>query len=44
MLTVREHLKLVCELKDVPLNEVDSQIDETLNVVMLTEHHRKLSK
>jgi ATP-binding cassette, subfamily A (ABC1), member 3 len=40
---VREHLELVCELKNVPHNEVKSQIDETLNVVMLTDHQRKLA-
>lgn len=44
MLTVREHLELVCELKDVPKHEIKSQIEETLNVVMLTEHQKKLSK
>jgi ABC-type multidrug transport system ATPase subunit len=44
MLTVREHLELVCELKNVPKHEINSQIDETLNVVMLTEHQKKLSK
>jgi len=38
MLTVREHLELVCELKDVPQHEINGQIEETLNVVMLTEH------
>ena len=38
MLTVREHLELVCELKDVPRNEVKKEVDETLNVTMLTEH------
>jgi ATP-binding cassette, subfamily A (ABC1), member 3 len=44
MLTVREHLELVCELKDVPKHEIKSQVEETLNVVMLTEHQKKLSK
>jgi len=44
MLTVREHLELVCELKDVPRNEVKKEVDETLNVTMLTEHQRKLTK
>jgi ABC-type multidrug transport system ATPase subunit len=38
MLTVREHLELVCELKDVPPHEINSQIEEILDVVMLTEH------
>jgi ATP-binding cassette, subfamily A (ABC1), member 3 len=44
MLTVREHLELVCELKDVSKHEIKAQVEETLNVVMLTEHQKKLSK
>jgi len=43
-LTVREHLNLVCELKDIPSGEIPTQIQETLNVVMLNEHQHKLSK
>jgi len=37
-LTVREHLVLTCELKNLPTAEIKSTIDETLSVVMLTEH------
>mmetsp|Transcript_17873 Transcript_17873/g.30363 ORF Transcript_17873/g.30363 Transcript_17873/m.30363 type:complete len:526 (+) Transcript_17873:60-1637(+) len=41
-LTVREHLNLICDLKNMPSSQVESTIDETLRVVMLTEHQYKL--
>lgn len=37
-LTILEHLKLVCELKNIPSAEIAGLITETLSVVMLTEH------
>ena len=44
MLTVREHLVFMCELKNVPPEYCAETIDETLRVVMLTEHQDKLVK
>jgi len=45
MLTVREHLDFVCELKNMPKGEITGTIDETLRVVMLTEHaHKKVKE
>jgi ATP-binding cassette subfamily A (ABC1) protein 3 len=43
-LTCREHLELVCELKDIPQNQVASSINEILQVVMLGEHVDKIAK
>jgi len=40
-LTVYEHLKLVCDLKDVPMEQVEEIITETLDVVMLTDSKDK---
>jgi ABC-type multidrug transport system ATPase subunit len=40
--TVKEHLVLVCELKDMPKDEIEKAVDETLNVVMLTEFKDKM--
>lgn len=37
-MTVTEHLKLLCELKDIPLNQVEDTIQETLLIVMLSEY------
>ena len=37
-LTVMQHLRLVCELKNIPVAEITQLITETLSVVMLTEH------
>lgn len=33
---------LVCELKDMPKDEIEKAVDETLNVVMLTEFKDKM--
>lgn len=44
VLTVREHLELVCELKNIPLGEKAQLITETLSIVMLTEHQQKRVK
>jgi ABC-type multidrug transport system ATPase subunit len=43
-LTVREHLYLVCELKNVPKNAVSQIIEETIHLVMLSEHADKQVK
>ena len=40
-LTVEEHLKLVCELKCVPKDQVDMEIMNTLRLVMLEIHRYK---
>lgn len=40
-LTVIQHMNLVCEIKNVPRDQVTSLIEETLQVVMLTEHRNK---
>lgn len=40
-LTPIEHLKLVCEVKNMPEDEIDETIVETLKVVMLTEFKDK---
>lgn len=37
-LTVKEHLQLVCELKNIPRVQIAELITETLSTVMLTEH------
>lgn len=37
MFTVEEHLKLVCELKNVQVNQVQNMISETLEIVMLSD-------
>ena len=36
-LTVKEHLKFVCEIKDIPLADIEETISQTLQVVMLSE-------
>jgi ABC-type multidrug transport system ATPase subunit len=38
VLTVREHLKLAWDLKNVPRDQVQRDIQDTLDIVMLTEH------
>lgn len=43
-MTVREHLKLVCELKNFPRGQVESAIQEAMQVVMLTEFENKKVK
>ena len=44
LLTVREHLNLVCELKDISIAEKESQISSIIDIVMLKEHENKLAK
>ena len=41
LLTVTEHLALVCEIKNLPDEHVERLISETLATVMLTEHKDK---
>jgi ATP-binding cassette, subfamily A (ABC1), member 3 len=43
-LTVKEHLILVCELKNINKAEIESQVDDIIKVVMLEEHQNKISK
>jgi len=40
---VTEHLKLVCELKDIPKANIAHEIQEILALVMLTPHADKMS-
>ena len=40
---MREHLSLVCELKDIPSDQIPHQIQDTLSVIMLNEHQHKLA-
>jgi len=42
LLTIREHLELTCELKDVPHGEVQQEIIEILELTLLTRHQGKL--
>ena len=43
-LTCKEHLQLVCELKDIEKSIIDREITEILDIVMLREHAEKISK
>jgi len=43
-MTVKEHLELVCHLKNVPYDKVDQTIEETMQVVMLSEFKYKMTK
>jgi ABC-type multidrug transport system ATPase subunit len=43
-LTVYEHLKIVCDIKNVQKNRMAALIQETLSTVMLTEHSAKKVK
>ena len=43
-LTVYEHLKIVCEIKNVIKSRMSVLIQETLATVMLTEHASKKIK
>ena len=43
-LNCEEHLRLVCELKAMDPEAIETTIRETLEVVMLTEHKHKLGK
>ena len=43
-LTVKEHLELVCELKNIDPANVEQTVKEAMQVVLLTEHSHKLSK
>jgi ABC-type multidrug transport system ATPase subunit len=44
LLTVREHLTLVCEIKNVPAAEVARTVNESMEIVMLTEFADKIAK
>jgi len=37
-LSIHEHLKMVCDIKCLPKDQIEAEIDETLKVIMLTEH------
>lgn len=37
-MTVIEHLKLLCELKNIPLDQIEHTIEDTLRIVMLSEY------
>lgn len=41
---MREHLVFVCELKNMEQSQIPGTIEETLRVVMLTEHQGKQVK
>ena len=43
-LTAREHLKFICEIKNMNPALIENSIVETLQVVMMTEHQNKLVK
>lgn len=37
-LRVREHLALVCRIKDIPNSEMDAEIDSILELTLMTRH------
>ena len=41
MMTVKEHLYLVCDLKNVLYSKVEKTVNETLDIVMLKEFANK---
>ena len=43
-MTVREHLEYICELKKVAKWDLKGTIEETIKVVMLSEHQDKKVK
>mmetsp|Transcript_12154 Transcript_12154/g.8843 ORF Transcript_12154/g.8843 Transcript_12154/m.8843 type:complete len:108 (-) Transcript_12154:2617-2940(-) len=43
-LTIDEHLHLVCELKDLSPSQCKQEIDQTLDLVMLSAHRTKRAK
>mmetsp|Transcript_17960 Transcript_17960/g.12962 ORF Transcript_17960/g.12962 Transcript_17960/m.12962 type:complete len:172 (-) Transcript_17960:2452-2967(-) len=40
-MTPEEHFKFVCEMKDMPVGEVQAHVNEILNLVMLAPHRMK---
>ena len=44
LLTVREHLEMTCELKDVAYASVTDEIEEILHLTLLKRHENKLVK
>lgn len=44
LLTVKEHLQLVCDIKNIPHNQIDQTINETIDIVMLKEFTDKRVK
>jgi ABC-type multidrug transport system ATPase subunit len=44
LLTVKEHLQLVCDIKNIPHNQIDQTINETIDIVMLKEFRDKRVK
>ena len=43
-LTVYQHLWLVCEIKNMPRELIETAINDTVAEVMLTEHRDKIAK
>ena len=43
-LTVREHLHLVCDLKQVPFEDIEEEIKSILELTLMTRHQHKCSK
>ena len=43
-LTVKEHLQLICDIKNIPHNQIDQTINETIDIVMLKEFTDKRVK
>jgi ATP-binding cassette subfamily A (ABC1) protein 3 len=44
LLTVKEHLQLICDIKNIPHNQIDQTINETIDIVMLKEFSDKRVK
>jgi ABC-type multidrug transport system ATPase subunit len=44
LLTVKEHLQLICDIKNIPHNQIDQTINETIDIVMLKEFTDKRVK
>lgn len=40
-MNVRQHLELVCEIKNMPQDQIATAVNDTLRMVMLTEHENK---
>ena len=43
-LTVLEHFELVCDIKDIPEDQMQQEIQSTLELVMLLKHADKQAK
>jgi ATP-binding cassette, subfamily A (ABC1), member 3 len=40
-LTVKEHLNMVCHIKSVPYDKIEKEIEEILNLTLMTRHQDK---